>query len=82
MQRFAGRHGKPNLYHETITWSYMMIIHDRMQASADAARDWDDFAAAHPDLFWPWEKFLSTWYDVATLRSDRARAAFVFPDAG
>ncbi len=80
LRTFAASKGSPGLYHETITWAYLMIIHDRMHTAEDGGSDWDDFAAGNPDLFEPWDQFLARWYDVAMLRSDRARAAFVFPE--
>jgi len=30
LKRFATANGKPNLYHETITWAYVLLIHDRI----------------------------------------------------
>src|SRR5205085_4489655 len=33
-QRFATAHGKPNLYHATITWAYLVLINERMEQSA------------------------------------------------
>src|SRR2546425_3669799 len=30
LRRFAAAQGKPNLYHETITWAYVLIIRQRM----------------------------------------------------
>jgi len=31
LKRFAAANGKPNLYHETITWAYVFLINERMQ---------------------------------------------------
>jgi len=80
LQKFATTKGNPGLYHETITWAYLMIIHDRMHESTDGGSDWNEFAATNSDLFGPWDQFLSRWYELENLRSDRARAAFMFPD--
>ena len=33
LQRFATFHGHPGLYHETITWAYLFLIHERMADS-------------------------------------------------
>lgn len=30
LQRFALAKGKPHLYHQTITWAYLLLIHERM----------------------------------------------------
>ena len=36
LRRFAAHKGKPGLYHETITWAYVALIHERMLADPDA----------------------------------------------
>src|SRR5579871_592448 len=45
----ATAYGKADKYHETITWAYMLIIHERMTRYGKM-NQWEDFAAAHPDL--------------------------------
>ena len=47
--RFATANGKPNLYHETITWAFLLLIRERM-VRAGSAQTWAEFAAANPDL--------------------------------
>lgn len=79
LRRFATRHGKANLYHETITWAFLLIIHERM-AHPEAADTWPAFAAAHPDLLCSKPSILERYYHPATLASPRARAVFVMPD--
>ena len=77
LQRFATHHGAPNLYHATITWAYLLLIHDRMNGESS----FDEFRAANPDLFTWKPSILDTYYRAETLASDRARSAFVMPDA-
>ncbi len=80
LQRFAIAQGQPNLYHETITWGYLLLIHERM--ARGGKQDWEAFAAANPDLL-TWEQsLLKTYYRPATLQSELARRVFVFPDNG
>jgi hypothetical protein len=79
LQRFAERHGKAGLYHETITWAYFFLIHERMQRGP-AEMDWESFAAANPDLLTWRPSILAAYYREETLRSDLARASFVLPD--
>jgi hypothetical protein len=81
LQRFAAFHGHPGLYHETITWAYLFLIHERMADSAHAgiAEGWEEFAARHPDLVTWKPSILDRYYDPETLRSDRARRLFVLP---
>jgi len=79
LQRFASAHGKAGLYHETITWAYIFLIHERL-ALADARQTWAEFASTNADLL-SWQKsLLNALYCEETLRSDRARRHFVFPD--
>src|SRR5439155_5705055 len=47
LKRFAAHHGVPGLYHETITWVYLLLIHERMNGEPS----FDAFRAAYPDLF-------------------------------
>ena len=79
LKRFAAANGKDNLYHETITWAYVLLIHERMQRAGRKQR-WEDFAAANPDLFDWQNSILKTYYREETLRSELARRVFVFPD--
>ncbi|HEX6178083.1 MAG TPA: hypothetical protein VF057_06975 [Thermoanaerobaculia bacterium] len=75
LKRYATSIGKDGLYHETITWAYLVIIAERM--ARGGAQSWDEFAEANGDLFA--SDFLSRYYDAATLASDFARRVFVFP---
>jgi hypothetical protein len=79
LQRFAQAHGKDNLYHETITCAYLLLIHERM-ARCTPSQSWETFAAANPDLLSWKESILHHYYTQATLRSDLAKRVFVFPD--
>ena len=77
--RFAEAQGKANLYHETITWAYLFLIHERI-ARAGEQQDWAEFARANPDLLTWKNGILERYYSEETLKSDLAKHAFVFPD--
>jgi hypothetical protein len=79
LQRFATANGKTRLYHETISWAYVLLIHERVQRDG-AAQSWLEFAEANADLFDWKNSLLKTLYQDETLRSDFARRVFVFPD--
>ena len=80
LQRFAAAHGKPNLYHQTITWSYLFLINERRERLG-ADQSWQEFAAANSDLFeWNDVGILSKYYRPETLQSEFARKVFVLPD--
>jgi hypothetical protein len=79
LRRFAEAHGKPQLYHETITWAYVFLIRERI-ARVGKNQNWDEFARNNPDLL-AWKGgILTRYYCAETLTSDLARAVFVLPD--
>jgi hypothetical protein len=80
LRRFAEAHGKPGLYHETITWAYLVLVNERMRGS-DAA-GFDELGAAHRDLFEPGLGALMPFYEPELLRSERARGVFLLPRRG
>lgn len=75
LQRYAGSLDASAKYHETVTFAFLFLIHERMQRAH--ATTFDEFAEANPDLF---ENILSRYYTAETLRSDLARRIFVMPD--
>jgi hypothetical protein len=81
LRRFTAANGAPQLYHATITWAYLVAIHDRMNREG-ASGDWESFAAANEDLFAWKPSFLDALYRPETLASDHARRVFVLPDRG
>jgi hypothetical protein len=78
LKQFAALHGKPSLYHETITWAYVCLIRQRMADSA--TQTWEAFAQANPDLLLWKDGILRRYYREETLASERARGMFLFPD--
>ncbi|MEA2238346.1 MAG: hypothetical protein QOC81_3070 [Thermoanaerobaculia bacterium] len=80
LRRFAAAKGNPGLYHATITWAYLLLIHERMERKH--ADDFDSFALDNADLLTWKPSVLDTYYDRATLDSDLARRTFLMPDAG
>ena len=77
LKRFAAGQGKPQLYHETITWAYLFLIHERMREG----ETWDGFMVRNPDLLVWRPSILDRYYRTETIASDRARSTFVLPDA-
>lgn len=78
LKRFATANGKPNLYHETITWSYVFLIHERIQR--DGQQNWEEFKSANPDLLEWRNGILKSYYSEERLNSELARKVFLFPD--
>jgi hypothetical protein len=79
LRRFAQAHGKPQLYHETITWAYILLIQER-RARAGKKQSWAEFARNNPDLLTWKDGILTRLYRPETLMSELARDVFVFPD--
>ena len=50
IKRFAGAKGAHGLYHETITWAFLLIVSERL--ARKPAATWDAFAADNADLSW------------------------------
>jgi hypothetical protein len=78
LKRFAVAKGKPNLYHETITFAYLLLIGERL--ARKRAATWNEFAAENADLLTWKPGVLDRYYSDALLWSDLARATFVMPD--
>jgi len=78
IKRFADAKGATGLYHETITWSFLLLIADR-QARRPAAT-WQEFEAANADLLVWKPSILNRYYSKELLSSDLARRTFLMPD--
>ncbi len=79
LKRFAAAHGKPSLYHETITWAYLLLIRERLER-AGRPMNWEEFAGANGDLLAWKDSVLKSYYKDETLASDLARKIFLLPD--
>jgi len=79
LARFAAANGKPGRYNETITWSFLLLIRERM-ARAGRRQSWSEFTDTNGDLL-SWEdNILKKYYRDETLSSDLAKRIFLFPD--
>lgn len=79
LEGIAAAAGKPDLYHETITWLYLLLLNARME---ELGRDvgWDELLAASPDLAGRPSELLGRYYREDTLGGALARRVFVLPD--
>jgi cysteine synthase A len=73
---FANANGKPKLYHETITWAFLLLIRERL-ARAGSPQTWAEFAAANRDLLNWKDNILQKYYRRETLASELARTTFL-----
>ena len=77
-RKLAESRGRPEVYHETLTWIYMILINERIQRSE--SDDWESFKLENADLLEAGNAILRKYYDQRTLDSDLARRVFVLPD--
>ena len=78
IKRFADAKGATGLYHETITWAFLLLIADRQ--ARNPVETFAAFAAANPDLLTWKPSILSRYYSKELLASDLAKRAFLMPD--
>jgi len=79
LTRFVKAHGQPNLYNETITWAFFLLIRERI-ARANSPQTWAEFSANNPDLLRWEDNILKKYYRPETLTSALAKSVFLFPD--
>ena len=79
IKNLATSAGRPNLYHETITWAFVLLVNERMERTGRRTT-WEEFASANPDLFVWRPSVLDRYYLSETLASELARRVFVLPD--
>lgn len=79
LKKFADSLGQPNLYHETITFAFFFLIHERIKRSKER-QTWEDFVVTNPDLFTRQNGILTKYYRTETIASDFAKKVFVLPD--
>ncbi len=78
LRRYAASVGHPDLYHETITWALILLIHARRRGGPPGA-SWQEFAAGNADLF-SWPGVLDRYYRPGTLATRDAKEFFLLPD--
>ena len=78
VKRFADAKGATGLYHETITWAFLLLIAERQ--ARNPAGTWEEFEAANADLLSWKPSILDRYYSKELLASDLAKRAFLMPD--
>ena len=76
IRRTARYAGAPQKYHATISRAWVEIV--AHHAEAHPTRDFDEFAAANPELLD--KRLLSRFYTSSALADASARAGWVLPD--
>jgi len=79
LRNYATHLGKPQLYHETITWGHIFLIHERIMR-AGTRQTWEEFAEANADILNWRGGIFKQYYSEEVIASDIARSVFVLPD--
>lgn len=77
LKQFAASLGKTTLYHETITWAYVILTHERMQRGSRGT--WAEFSRDNADLLTWTPSILHRYYSAEVLGSELARSTFILP---
>ena len=79
LKRFAASKGHASLYHETITWAFVLIVNERIERFG---RDhtWPEFEERNGDLIRDGRAVLGGFYSAEVIESDLARRVFLMPD--
>jgi len=75
--KITAHNGITGKYHETITFSLLMVIAQRRENAANPG--WSAFLDTNKDLA-QWRDTLAKYYHPGTLDSAAARGHFLFPD--
>ena len=78
IKRFADAKGATGLYHETITWAFLLLIADRQ--ARQPRETWQEFETANADLLSWKPSILDRYYSKELLASDLAKRTFLMPD--
>jgi len=76
LKRLVSKFGAEGKYHATLTWFFLLLIADRVEAD----EPWQVFRHRNADLVTGAKQVLSCYYSEAYLFSKRARERFVLPD--
>lgn len=81
LRKFTNQHGAQKKFHVTITWGFVLLIHQRLEEHGRQL-DFAAFAEHNPDLMTYHPSPLAPYYTEETLQSELARRVFVLPDRG
>ena len=76
LRRFAAARGAPASYHATLTWAFLSLVAERLEAPGARALSFDRFAADNRDLF---DKELVARRYGLRLDDPAARRTFLLP---
>lgn len=69
--------GKAEVYNESVTWFFALMIYQRILAQPESS--FDQFVASNADLFA--KDFLQNYYNSESLQDPRVKQHFILPQA-
>jgi hypothetical protein len=75
LRTMAGKAGKPQAFHQTLTIAFLSLIAERIDSGGYA--DFDSFARAHADLLD--KSAVARCYSAERLATETARRTFILP---
>ena len=79
LKRFAASNHHANLYHETITWAFVLITNERIERFG-SDHTWPEFEERNRDFIEDGRAVLGGFYSSKMIESDLARRVFLMPD--
>ncbi len=76
LRAYAASKGCADVYHETITFAFVCLVHEHL-VGADTGATWVEFATNNPELFE--SGLLSRFYQKHVLATPRARQTLLLP---
>ncbi len=77
LKRLTTRFGVPHKFHATMTWAYLIVVHDAMQDATLAHASFDELVERRPELLD--RHIVLEHYAPGELDRAEARARFVLP---
>jgi hypothetical protein len=79
LRAYVAAVGAAGKYHETVTWAYMILMHEEMALRSPPEEDFDSMIQRRPDLLDHRYGALAACYPREQLESPDSRRVFVLP---
>jgi hypothetical protein len=79
LRAYVAAVGAAGKYHETVTWAYMILMHEEMALRSPPEEDFDSMIQRRPDLLDHRHGALAACYPREQLESPDSRRVFVLP---
>jgi hypothetical protein len=80
LQHYAAKNGKAEIYNETITFMFILLIHQQIHYGPATDGTWDAFMQANQQFIDSGRHLLMNWYTEKTLMSQEAKQVLRLPE--